>query len=183
MEKYTDTIWTYHDYCALPADGKIYQIIKGVMYMVPAPIPNHQDLVGNIYSILRSHVQKNNLGKVYISPIDVIFSQTSVVQPDVLYISKNRKAIIGEKAIFGAPDLIVEVVSPSTRKLDETTKKELYEFQGVIEYLIVYPDEKKVVHYVLEGGFYRLRGTFVSPEEIPLKTLSMSLPLRDVFEV
>jgi Uma2 family endonuclease len=85
--------------------------------------------------------------------------------------------------ICGAPDLIVEVLSPSTGKIDESAKKDLYERHGVIEYLLVYPDEQTVVQYVLEGGFYKNRGIFSCSEEIPLKTLEMKLSLKEAFDI
>ena len=151
--------------------------------MVPSPTSNHQSVVRNILLLLWEYVKKNNLGKVFDAPLDVIFTQTDVVQPDILYISNSRRSIIEERGIIGPPDLVVEVISPSTRYMDANLKKSLYERHGVREYLLVYPQEQKVIQYALEEGFFKSKGTFSDPDKIPLKILELELALEDVFDV
>lgn len=177
----TNTIWTYHDYREIPSDGKVYQIVQGVLYMTPAPNFNHQEISGNIYNILRSFVVPNKLGKVVYSPIDVIFSQTDVVQPDLIFISNERKGLIKDHGIAGPPDLVVEVISPSTQKLDETVKYELYDVQGVYEYLLVYPEKKQIVQHSREGGKLVLQGTFDRREQLSLHSMDLTVDLAEVF--
>lgn len=178
---YAENIWTYQDYLSLPEDGKQYQLIRGVLYMVPAPTSYHQKISRKLLLILGNFVEENNLGEIFYSPIDVIFSNAEVVQPDILFVAKDRQGLIKEKGIFGAPDLIIEIISPSTRRMDEDVKKPLYEKQGVYEYLLVYPEEKKALHYVLEGGFYKTIGTYSYRDTVPLKTLELKMELPKIF--
>src|SRR3990172_11022780 len=108
------TKMTYDQYCLLPEDGKQYELIDGELCMTPAPRPKHQEIVLRIAQELDGFVRKNGLGKVFVSPVDVLLDRHTVVQPDVLFISQSRVSIVGEEAIEGAPDLVVEVLSPST---------------------------------------------------------------------
>src|SRR3990167_3661381 len=108
------TKMTYEQYCLLPEDGKQYELIDGELFMTPAPKPKHQEIVLRLATELDGFVRKNGLGKVFISPVDVILEQHTVLEPDVLFIRQQRLEIVKEEAIEGAPDLVVEVLSPST---------------------------------------------------------------------
>mgnify|MGYP000103035889 FL=1 len=111
-------IWTYQDYRELPSDGKTYQIIGGRLFMAPAPSTPHRDISGNLGFIIRSFVKEHSVGKIYNAPIDVVFSSVNVVQPDIIFISSKRLKIIKEEGIFGAPDWIIEIISPPSEKID-----------------------------------------------------------------
>jgi len=175
-------VWTYEDYRELPNDGKTYQIIGGRLFMVPAPSTRHQEISGNLGFIVRRFVKKQNSGKVYNAPIDVVFSSVNVVQPDIVFISKNRLRIIKEKGIFGAPDWIIEIVSPSSDKIDIKLKRDLYERFGVREYWIVYPDDEKVEVYLLKEGRYKLKGTFSKDETLEVKVIeNLKVNLKEIF--
>lgn len=186
MDKYpvsfTETIWTYTDYRELPADGKCYQIVKGVLYMVPSPNFYHQKISRNIEFALWNYVEKKNLGEVIYAPMDVILTETDVVQPDILFVAKERLEIIQERGILGAPDLVIEILSPSTEKIDRELKKNLYERHGVYELLIVDPREKNIHQFVLEQGKYRDLGVFTLKDELPLKSLAVSLNIEKIFK-
>lgn len=134
-----DTRLTYEDYCLLPNDGKRYEIIEGDLIVFPSPITAHQNVITNLIYHLSNFVRKHTLGKVYPAPLDVVFSRFNVVEPDLVYISKERSAIVSEKNIQGAPDLVVEVLSESTEQIDRTTKLKLYARFGVKEYWIIDP--------------------------------------------
>lgn len=149
-------ILTYQDYLQMPDDRTRKEILGGDLYVTPAPTPLHQRVVTALVSILRAHAREHGLGEVLVSPIDVVLSQTDVVQPDIVYIARANEQVIGEAAIQGAPDLAVEVLSPSTVKLDRGRKMELYARSGVAEYWIVDPDNRSVEVYRLEGSAYRL---------------------------
>lgn len=138
--------YTYEDYERLP-EGSPYQLIGGELIMTPAPIPYHQKILGNIFFEMKKFVEKNNLGEVYPPPTDVYFSETDTYQPDILFISKNRLNIIGEKKIEGPPDLIIEILSPETAYYDLRVKKDTYEKSGVKEYWIVDPIKKSIEIY------------------------------------
>ncbi|MEO0207833.1 MAG: Uma2 family endonuclease [candidate division WOR-3 bacterium] len=177
-----EKVWTYEDYLKLE-DDKRYEVINGRLVEMPAPTPWHQDLVGKIFVILVNFVNGKNLGKAFVSPIDVLFSGDVVLQPDIVYVSKERLGIIGEKAIMGAPDLVVEIVSPSTARRDIFVKKGIYEEFGVKEYWIVYPEEKAVEVWVLgEKGKYELYSFAEKEGKVKSKVLEgLEVDLKEVF--
>ena len=147
--------YTYEDYAKLP-EGAPYQLIGGELIMTPAPTPYHQYISGNIYSILKEFVEKNNLGQLYYSPIDVYFEETETYQPDIIFISKERLDIIKETKIEGAPDLVIEILSPATAYYDLRKKFKIYEKHGVKEYWIVDPEEKSIEIYQNQEGKFKL---------------------------
>ncbi len=131
---------TYEDYLQFPDDGKRHEIIEGNHYMTPAPRTKHQRISGNLATAMISFSKQYKLGLVLTAPCDVILSDENVVQPDILFVSIARAAIVTEDNIQGGPDLIVEILSESSRKKDEVTKRKLYERFGVQEYWIVDPE-------------------------------------------
>jgi len=149
-------IYTYQDYLNLPNDRNRYEIIKGELIMTPAPKIIHQDISRNIEIELALFVQKHKLGKVYYAPCDIVLSNENVVQPDILFIPKENMDIITEDNIQGAPDLIIEILSPSTAYYDLIDKKEIYETFGVKEYWIVDPKKQWVEIYILKGNMFSL---------------------------
>ncbi|RMD91413.1 MAG: Uma2 family endonuclease, partial [Calditrichaeota bacterium] len=132
-----DLQFTYDDYLQLHDDGKRYEIIEGELFMTPAPNIQHQNILSELGERLRKFVLKKHLGIVLYAPCDVILSKTNVVQPDILYVSKINQAIITDKNIQGAPDLVVEITSATTLERDLVLKKKLYGKYGVKEYWIV----------------------------------------------
>ncbi len=153
--------WTYEDFLRLPDDGNRYEIIDGVLYMTDAPDPEHQYAVVEIVGELRNFVKANNLGVVYTAPIEVhLPGIAQPVQPDVLFVAQARRAIVKPKFIEGAPDLIVEVLSQSTTRLDRRVKFDAYERAGVREYWIVNPKLHSIEVYSLVRGEYALHGEY-----------------------
>ena len=135
---------TYADYEKMPADGFRHEIIEGEEYKTPPPGTNHQTVVLNIAALLRAHVVSKKLGRVFVAPTAVVFSEHDAVEPDVFFISKANASIITPKNIQGAPDLVVEVLSPSTASNDRGPKLKKYDDGGVREYWIVDPLAKTV---------------------------------------
>lgn len=155
--------WTYQDYLELPDDGYRYEIIWGELYMTPAPGIGHQKTSGELEYLLRSFVKSNNLGTVLDAPCDVILEPGGTpVEPDILFISKEREAIIGEKNINGAPDLIIEILSPSNPEHDRQRKFKLYQESGVAEYWIVDSEARVIEVFALQDSRYLLVGRFGS---------------------
>src|SRR5438552_18973974 len=109
-----DTRLTYEDYCLLSTDGKRHEIIDGEHFVTPSPLTLHQRVVTRLTYFLMAYLQAHPLGEVFVSPYDIVFSRFDVVEPDLLYISKERSGIITRKNVQGAPDLVVEVLSEST---------------------------------------------------------------------
>ena len=132
--------FTYEDLLHLPDDGKRHEIIDGEHYVTPSPNTRHQRVVGRLYLALARYLEQHPLGELFVAPLDVFFSNVSVVEPDLVYVSAARSSVVIDAHVRGAPDLAVEVVSPTTRKTDELTKRKLYERSGVAEYWVVDPE-------------------------------------------
>jgi Uma2 family endonuclease len=129
---------TYDDFLLFPDDGRRHELIEGVHYVTPAPGGKHQIILGNLYWLIRSHLETHRLGTAFLSPFDVVFSFFDVVEPDLLYLSHERAAsVLTPRHLVGAPELAIEIGSPGTRRRDETVKKRLYERFGVTEYWII----------------------------------------------
>jgi Uma2 family endonuclease len=152
---------TYDDFVLFPDDGKRHELIDGEHYVTPSPNLRHQTIIGNIYLLIANWLENHPIGRVFLSPFDVVFSRFDVVEPDLLYLSKERAAqALTPLNVQGVPELVIEIGSPSTRKRDETIKKRLYERSGVTEYWVVDPelDVVRVYRRSVEG--------FVRPIEL-----------------
>jgi len=149
---------TYEDYAALPTDGRVHQIIDGEHVVNPAPTPYHQRVSSRILVQLIVQLQEPGLAEVLPAPIDVQLSETDIVQPDLVVLHRANLHIVTPTKIKGAPDLVVEVLSPSTARVDRVLKRELYRRAGVAEFWIVDPDEHMLEQLRLEDGDYRPLG-------------------------
>ena len=164
----TGTLVTYEDYCNMPDDER-YEVIDGELIMVAAPCRVHQASSRNISTPLDIYVKANRLGEMYYAPTDVILSDVNVVQPDILFVSNARSHILVDEGIKGAPDLVIEILSPSTAQLDKVRKRELYARFRVPEYWQVDVDDLNVLVLTFAGddyetaGIYGLGETLVSP--------------------
>ena len=147
---------TYADLLHTPDDGQRYEIIEGDLYVSPAPIPKHQEVSGRLYIEFHGWVTPRGLGKIYFAPLDVLLTDHDIVEPDLVFIAQDRLDIVQDKFVLGAPDILVEVLSPSTRARDERLKANLYARAGVREYWIVDPDRAAIRVYALADGAYRL---------------------------
>jgi Uma2 family endonuclease len=135
--------FTVDDYMSTP-EGKRYQLLDGEMILAPSPTERHQAIIGNLYWALRQFVSQRSLGRVWFAPLDVVFSNYDVAQPDILFVSNERSSIITEANIQGAPDLVIEVLSPSTARYDRGYKRTLYGRFDVREYWLVDPEAETV---------------------------------------
>jgi len=147
---------TYADYAALPDDGLRYELHEGELSVTPAPGVRHQRVIGNLHVILREHVQARRLGEVLLAPTDCIMSDITVVQPDLVYVAAAHGDRISERAIEGAPTLAIEVVSPSSERIDRRRKLALYAKHEVAYYWIVDPVARAIEAHVLGEGTFRL---------------------------
>ena len=177
---------TYDDFVQFPDDGKRHELIDGEHYVTPSPNAKHQTIVLNVAALLRSHARAHALGRVFIAPFDVVFSDFDVVEPDLLFVSKARQAdVLTAKHVRGAPDLVVEIGSPSTRKRDETIKRRLYERFGVSEYWIVDPELDAIkVYRTTDGRFERVAELSLERDDVLESPLFPNLALRlfDIFD-
>ncbi len=147
---------TYQDYCRIPEDGQRHEILDGEHFVNPAPIPYHQSVLGELHVQLHAAVQAPGLGRVFFSPIDLQLSEGDILQPDLIVILAEHGHIVTANRVKGLPDLVVEVLSPSTRRHDRIRKKARYAKAGVPEYWIVDTEKHFVEQHLLESGAYRL---------------------------
>jgi Uma2 family endonuclease len=143
---------TYDDFVLFSDDGKRHEIIDGEHYVTPSPKYRHQIILGNLYLLIASWLETRPIGRVILSPFDVLMSEFDIVEPDLLYLSNERAAtVITEKHARGIPELVVEIASPGTRRRDDGIKRRLYERAGVTEYWIVDPEVDRVRVYRRDG--------------------------------
>lgn len=154
------TLLTYSDYVRIPEDGQRHEIIEGQHYVTPSPITRHQRISRHTHFQLYEQIELTGHGEVFNAPTDVVLSDIDVVVPDIFVVLAGNSSIIGEKNIRGAPDLVIEITSPSTKSRDLELKRRLYEKHGVPEYWVILADEDAVEKFVLTSGVYESRGRF-----------------------
>jgi Uma2 family endonuclease len=154
LEKQTKR-WTYEEYYRLDDDQR-HEIINGELLMAPAPDTWHQDWSRELTLIIATYVKRNILGKIFAAPVDVVLDSGNTVQPDLVFVSTPNLSIVQKRAIFGVPDLVVELVSPSSVRRDRYDKKALYARFGVKEYWIGDPANKALEILTLKNGDYEL---------------------------
>ena len=166
---------TYEDYCRYADDGLRHEIIDGEHYVNAAPSPYHQHVSKRLQYQLYTQIELAGLGVLYNAPIDVHLTDHDVVQPDLVIILNAKKTIVTPTKVKGAPDLLVEILSPSTIDHDRQRKRNLYERCGITEYWIVDPFDHQLDQLVLRDGHYELepeaeivRPTFIEGVAIPL---------------
>lgn len=163
---HADDIWD------TPEDGKRYEVIDGALYVTPPPSYGHQNAAGVLYGRTWPHVQQYHLGKILFAPIGVVLDNENGVQPDFVFISRERLHIISDRGIEGPPDLVVEVLSPRTQSRDRGIKMKRYAAAGVPHYWIVVPRSRSIEAYRLTESGYELAGvygpgTIFRPELVP----------------
>ncbi len=160
---------TYADYAALPDDGHRYELIDGELVMTPAPGYAHQRVLARLVSILDSHVCAKNLGELLFAPLDVILSESTTVQPDIVFLAHDRERQVRKRGIEGPPSLVVELLSPNRLEHDLEVKRELYFRYGVPHYWIVDPEQRTLERLVLEADGYRRDAAFSRDDAAALR--------------
>ena len=177
---------TYEDFLLFPDDGKRHELIDGEHYVTPSPNMKHQAVTGNLFFMIRWWLETHRVGRTFFAPFDVVFTNFDVVEPDLLYLSHERAAkVLTEKHVTGAPDLVVEIASPGTKKRDETIKVRLYERTDVSEYWVVDPLVETVRVYRNQNGHFGRAIELKSRAGDVLVTPHLDglvLPLRKIFE-
>ena len=150
--------------------------------MSPAPVPYHQRVIRELNHILSEFVKRNNLGEVLFAPCDILLSDVDIVQPDIFFISKEKLTIIKDKYIEGAPDLVIEILSPYTQKLDRITKKRLYEVYKVAEYWIADTDKKTLEVLSLKGNSYKTMGIYKEEDMVASDLIKgLKFSVKEIF--
>jgi Uma2 family endonuclease len=174
---------TYDDLESIQEEhpGDRHEIIDGELVVTPSPAPMHQIVSRALFRHLDRHVAANDLGEVLYAPVDIRLTPDNVLIPDIVYVARDRIHVIGSKTIDAPPDLIVEILSPGTRRRDLTTKRDLYARFGVQEYWIVDPDARSVTALVLAGDKFEpmpaAEGGAIASRVLP----GFTLALNDVF--
>lgn len=177
---------TYADFVLFPDDGKRHELIDGVHYVTPSPNFAHQELVGRLHLAIGNFLaSRRHLGRVLLAPFDVVFSDYDVVEPDLLFIGGDQPEILTEANVQGAPALVIEILSPSTRRRDEGIKRKLFDEKGVREYWLVDPKGLRVSVYRRTGdGSFPVVTTLTAAAESELTTPlfpGFALSTRDLF--
>lgn len=160
----------------MPADGNRYEIIDGELYVSASPVPEHQAAIVALVEHLAPHIRRHSLGRLFVAPITVSLTPFAVVQPDLIFIARDRLNVISERGIDGPPDVVVEVLSPSTRLNDLNVKRDLYAASGVRQYWIIEPRDRSVEIFTLVDRRYTIEGHF-SPGEAIRPTLFPGLEI------
>jgi Uma2 family endonuclease len=173
--------FNHDDYLLLPED-KRYEILDGEIYVIPAPSTRHQRISRQLEMALIQHVEQFGLGEILQAPYDVVLSHENVVQPDILLVLKERSGIITAMNLQGAPDLVVEILSPATRGKDAEIKRKIYAQFGVREYWIVNPEADTIEVLAWSESGYTSAGLFRNPEYLSTPLLpNFDLPLSQIF--
>ena len=149
---------TFEDYLLFPDDGQRHELIDGEHHVSPSPLLRHQRISVRLVTALANHLEGHPTGEVFVAPFTTILSNHDVVEPDLLYVSNERRQVLDKGDwVRGAPDLVVEVLSPSTRRRDETIKRHAYERTGVDEYWLVDPERDVItIHQRVGDRFVRV---------------------------
>lgn len=179
-DRVKEELFTYEMYAAMPEDGNRYEIVDGKLELMPGPNFSHQSIGGELFHLMKLTCRSDYI--VIVAPFDVILSERDVRQPDVMAVHRSRAAIVTMRGIEGPPDLVVEVMSPGSRKRDRIGKMATYAKYDVPEYWIIDPDSVTLDRYVLRGGRYELDTVFeeddlVASEKMPCITFRV----RDLF--
>ena len=161
---------SHQEYLAAVAEHDTLRVeyLNGDIVMTPARSPHHQIIVTNLLLLLGQYAMQNGLGLVLPAPVDVVLAkEAQIAQPDLIFIAKARAPkLVTRAAITGAPDLVLEVISPSTARADRKIKPPLYAKYGVAEYWLVDPEDQSVEVFVLDGETYRVAGIYLAGDTI-----------------
>ncbi len=173
--------YTYREYLYTPED-KRYELIDGELLLTPSPKTGHQRLEASLGTMMYVFVKDSGLGEVFFAPFDVYFNETNVVQPDLIFVSSERALIVNDDNIRGAPDLVVEILSPSTANRDRVLKRALYAEHGVREFWIADTDAKTISVFLLGDAGFELTSIYGEGQTLTSPTLSgFSVDLDDLF--
>ena len=173
--------FTVNDYMSMP-DGKRYQLLDGEMVPALSPTTRHQTILGRLSIAMHDGVNAKQSGRIWVAPLDVILSDHDVTQPDILFVSNARTNIVTDANIQGAPDLLVEILSPATAQYDRGYKRTLYSRHGVREYWLVDPDGETIELLTETEAGLALAATYQRGDTLASPLLEgLTIPLDQIF--
>ncbi|MGN6104795.1 MAG: Uma2 family endonuclease [Kofleriaceae bacterium] len=186
METQFEKVWTYDDLVALgdPAHGERYEIFDGELVVSPAPSLWHQEVLKRLFLRFHAELEATRLARVYFAPLDVILSPTRVVEPDLLIVRTERQHILANRGVTAAPDLVVEIVSPSNSQHDRVRKRRFYAGNSIREYWVVDPEDHTIeVLALIDGGLtYRQVGWYATGDRARSVGFDLELEVDRIFE-
>lgn len=181
--KVTPKLVTYDDYVALPDDGQRYEIVNGELFVTPATSIRHQEIITKLLVLVGSYVSKHRLGVLLTAPTDVVLSMIDTVQPDVLFVSESRLKLVATNNVVAIPDLIIEVVSPSSAQRDRGEKWKLYQKYELPEHWVVDPDSKTIDFFSYFDNHLNLVETLGSGQQLrSCQIEGLVINVSEVFE-
>jgi Uma2 family endonuclease len=186
MQPVSATKLTYEDFLGFPDDGQRHELIDGVHFVTPSPATKHQRVSGRLFACLFNYLRLHPIGEVFSAPFDVVLSNHDVVEPDLLVVLADQSAIVTDQHVRGAPALVIEILSPGTRRTDEGAKSRLYDRVGVREYWLVDPVRDVIVvrrrspdgPLAPTAEWSRQEGSAAGSPLLP----GLSLPLEELFQ-
>lgn len=173
--------WTYDKYRELPDDGNRYEVLEGELHMTPAPSSYHQKISRRI-QFLFYELERAGKGEIYNAPVDLLMPGAQPAQPDLVYLTSKQLAAVTERGIEGVPDLVVEILSPSTATRDRVDKLHIYRKAGVKRYLIVDVQARSIEVLLLDGKSYRVEASLGPADEHLFEDYGVKISVDDVFQ-
>jgi Uma2 family endonuclease len=176
-------VWTYDDLVRMPEpqDGKRYEILDGELVVSPSPALRHQYVLGRVFYALMREIQDARRGLVFTAPLDVVLSWTRVVIPDLVAVRADRFEILQRRGVFGPPDLVIEILSPSNRRYDQNRKRRIYASSGIPEYWIIDPDGNTLDQLVLGERDYVLDGVYEPGDRLHSVVFDFEIDVAELF--
>ena len=176
--------FTVDDYMSMPENGKRYELLNGEMVLAPSPTPKHQSLQNRLVAMFLEIFELRGLGRIWGAPLDVIFADNDIAQPDLMFVSNERAAIVTAANIRGAPDLVVEILSPGTAAYDRGYKRTLYGRHGVRELWLVEPVAETVEVFIGGQGVLVEYASYGNTGELTTPLMQgASIDLAELFRV
>ena len=176
------TKYTHADLLVMPDDGKRREILDGELIVSPSPLLLHQRIIRRLFEAIAGYLNRHPIGEIFVSPLDVIFDDLDVFEPDLIFVRSDNRSIL-QDWIRGAPDLVIEVLSPSSTLIDRGPKLKAYARFGVPEYWIVDPDARAIEVYRQAEGGYELVSIYDEHDSVTSPLLpEFVLPVAQVFE-
>ena len=178
---HSSTKLTYADYVLFPDDGLRHEIIEGEHYVTASPATRHQRILLNLSYLIRNYLETHPIGEIFFAPFDVLLSEINILVPDLVYISNERAHFVTPKNLQGAPDLVVEILSPSTRSRDQRLKRDVYERTGVEEYWLVDPEREVAEVYRRGAGGFQPSVRYARPDIVTTPLMpGLDIPLDKI---